>query len=132
VEWSLQALLAWLFAPLAFLMGVPPGDVQQVGQLLGQRLVLTEVVAYPALAEAMAEERFTDPRSAVIGAYALCGFAHVASLAIFIGGVSGLAPERRADLVAVGPRALVAATLACLLTGAVAGVFYHPGVTGLG
>jgi len=64
------------------------------------------------------------PRTAVIVAYALCGFAHLASLAIFVGGVSALAPTRTADIAAVGVRALVAATLACLMTGCVAGAFY--------
>lgn len=125
VDWSLQGLLAWVFTPLVLVIGVPPEDARLVGQLLGERLVVTEAVAYPHLAEAMQEERFADARSPLIAAYALCGFAHIASLAIFIGGVAALAPERRADLVRVGPRALLAATLACLMTGAVAGIFYH-------
>lgn len=122
---SLQWLLSWVFAPLAMIMGVPPADSLAVGQLLGQRLVLTEVVAYPELATMIKDDAFAHPRSAIIATYALCGFAHIASLAIFIGGVSALAPERRTDLARIGPRALVAATLACLLTGAVAGVFIH-------
>lgn len=130
-DWSLQAMLAWVFWPLTVVIGVPPADAALVGQLLGERLVVTEAVAYPHLADAMREEAFSDPRSPVIAAYALCGFAHVASLAIFVGGIAGLAPERRADLVAVGPRALLAATLACLMTGAVAGLFYHEGVAGI-
>jgi CNT family concentrative nucleoside transporter len=131
VSWTLQSLLGWMFTPFALVMGVPPADAPHVGQLLGQRLVLTEAEAYPALAEAMRNDTFVHPRSAVIAAYALCGFAHVASLAIFVGGVAALVPERRHDLARLGPRALLAATLACLMTGAVAGVFFQGGATGL-
>ena len=72
----------------------------------------------------MSSGAFRHPRSAVVTAYALCGFAHVASLAIFVGGIAALVPERRKDLAAVGPRALLAATFACLMTGAVAGTFF--------
>ncbi|UCG49152.1 MAG: hypothetical protein JSU94_05085, partial [Phycisphaerales bacterium] len=74
---------------------------------------------------------FVNPRSPVIIAYALCGFAHVASLAIFVGGISALVPERRGDLAKVAGRALLAATLACLMVGAVAGTFYHAGAVTL-
>jgi CNT family concentrative nucleoside transporter len=131
VTWTLQRLLGWLFTPLTLAIGVPWTDAPLAGQLLGQRLVLTEAEAYPALAEAMDQGRFAHPRSAVITAYALCGFAHLASLAIFVGGVAALVPERRQTLARIGPRALLAATLACSMTGAVAGGFYHSGATGL-
>jgi CNT family concentrative nucleoside transporter len=131
VTWTLQNLLGWVFAPLVWTLGVPASDINIVGQLLGQRLILTEAEAYPALAEAMRNNAFENPRSPVITAYALCGFAHVASLAIFVGGVAGLVPERRTELAQVGPRALLAATLACLMTGAIAGLFFHSGATGL-
>ena len=130
--WPLERLLGSALAPFALAMGVPPVDALDAGILLGERLVLTEVPAYKHLAAWMAAGRFTDPRSAVVVAYALCGFAHVASLAIFVGGIAALVPERRGDLAAVGPRALVAATLACLMTGAVAGTFYHGAVIVLG
>ncbi len=92
--------------------------------MLGQRLVATEIPAYQQLALAMENGAFAHPRSPVVIAYALCGFAHVASLAIFVGGTAALVPERRKDLADVGPRALLAATLACLMTGAVAGTFF--------
>lgn len=122
---SLGRLLGYLFQPLALITGIPPADAGFAGRLLGLRLVATEVPAYRQLAEALAAQAFSDPRSPLILAYSLCGFAHVASLAIFTGGAVALAPERRADIVAVGPRALLAATLACLMTGAMAGLFFH-------
>lgn len=124
-ELSLGGLLGHLFYPLALITGIPPADATFAGNLLGLRLVATEVPAYQQLATALANHSFTDPRSPIIIAYCLCGFAHIASLAIFTGGAVALVPERRADIVSVGVRALAAATLACLMTGAVAGVFFH-------
>jgi len=121
---SLSTILGYVFRPLAAVMGVPWHDAALAGEMLGKRLVATEIPAYLQLGAAMKAHAFSHPRSAVIVAYALCGFAHVASLAIFVGGVAALVPQRRADLAAVGPRALLAATLACLMTGAVAGVFF--------
>jgi CNT family concentrative nucleoside transporter len=121
---SLKMLLAWVFKPVSFIMGVPWQDSQVAGELLGERLVATEVPAYYHLAEAIRAGTFVHPRSQVLIAYALCGFSHVASLAIFVGGITALVPERRKDLAGVGPRALLAATLACLQTGAVAGTFF--------
>jgi len=123
-EWRLETLLAYVFWPLAVLIGVPPGDASQVGAMLGQRLILTEIPAYMRLAELLAQHGLQHPRSAVIAAYSLCGFAHVASLSIFVGGTAALAPSRGGDIAAAAPRALLAATLACLMTGAVAGIFY--------
>ena len=84
---------------------------------------MTEVAAYKDLATALASGAIHEPRSALIATYALCGFAHVASLAIFVGGTTALVPERAKDLVLVALRALIAATLACLMTGCVAGLF---------
>lgn len=120
---SLSGVLGRVFMPFALLVGVPLEDASFAGNLLGLRLVATEVPAYKELAVAMTTGKLLHPRSAVIIAYALCGFAHVASLAIFVGGTVALAPERRKEIVAVGFRALAAATLACLMTAAVAGVF---------
>ncbi len=120
---SIEGLLGFLFRPLAWLMGIPAADAARAGNLLGLRFVATEIPAYQQLAAALRDNLFTAPRSPVILAYALCGFAHVASLAIFTGGAVALAPDRRTDIAAVGPRALLAATLACLMTGAVAGLF---------
>ena len=124
VKWSLEALLGYLFYPLTLAMGVPPSDALPIAKVLGDRTILTEVFSYRRLAELMAGGALRDPRSAIIASYALCGFAHVASLAIFVGGTSALAPTRVRDISRIGFRALLAATLACLMTGAVAGTFY--------
>jgi len=85
------------------------------------------VQSHQDLAKALTSGVITNPRTAVITTYALCGFAHVASLAIFVGGTAAIAPERTKDLSKQGFRALLAATLACLMTGAVAGLFYSGG-----
>jgi CNT family concentrative nucleoside transporter len=126
---DLGRILGWLFTPLAWLLGVEAADLREAAILLGQRAVLTEVVAYQRLAD-LAASRAVSPRTLLILSYALCGFAHLASVGIFVGGTAALVPSRRGDLAALGPRALVASTLATLLTGAVAGVFYH-GETGI-
>lgn len=123
-DWSLQGLLAYLFWPLTLLMGVPVEDGLAVSRLVGERLVLTEVAAYQDLARLMAKNALHHPRSAVICAYALCGFAHLPSMAIFVGGIAALAPERKSTLAALGPRALLGATLATLLVGCVAGACF--------
>jgi CNT family concentrative nucleoside transporter len=130
LQLSLQRLMGYVMWPFAVLIGVPPADAQHAGELLGKRLMVTELVAYRDLAKLVAAKELLHPRTKVVVAYALCGFAHVASLAIFVGGIAALVPERRRELAAVGPRALLAATLACLMTGAVAGVFFH-GVEGV-
>jgi CNT family concentrative nucleoside transporter len=124
VEWSIEAFLGYLFYPLTLAMGVPPSDALSIAKVLGDRTILTEVFSFGRLAELMAGGALKDPRSAIIASYALCGFAHVASLAIFIGGTGALVPTRVRDLSRIGFRALLAATLACLMTGAVAGTFY--------
>jgi len=127
VDWSLKGILGYLFYPLTLVIGVPPSDAFEVSKLIGERAVLTEVKAYQDLSSLMSAGTLKDPRSAVLAAYALCGFAHVASLAIFVGGTTALVPERTKDISAVGLRALVAATLACLMTAAVAGTFFTQG-----
>ncbi len=127
IDWSLKGLLGYLFYPLTLAIGVPPSDAFEVSRLIGERVVLTEVKSYQDLAALLASGTLSSPRSAVIAAYALCGFAHVASLAIFVGGTAALVPHRMRELSAVGPRALAAATLACLMTAAVAGTFYSGG-----
>jgi CNT family concentrative nucleoside transporter len=124
VQWSLETLLGYLFYPLTLAMGVPPSDALPVAKVLGDRTILTEVFSYGRLSELMASGVLRDPRSAIIASYALCGFAHVASLAIFVGGTAALVPTRVKDISRIGFRALLAATLACLMTGAVAGTFY--------
>jgi len=119
---SLELILGYIFRPVVWLTGVPWGECATAGELVGQRLILTEIPGYLGLKEAMASGAIS-PRSAVIVAYTLCGFAHIPSLAIFTGGISALVPERRSDIARVAPRALLAANLACLLTGCVAGLF---------
>lgn len=123
-DWSLSSILGIIFFPLTWMLGVPPADVSAIAGLLGKRLILTEVVAYQDLAQMMAKGTLSDPRSAVIAVYALCGFAHVASMAIFTGGTAALVPEKTKEISNVALRALLAATLACLATACVAGIFY--------
>jgi len=120
---SIVRILSWAFYPLAYLLGLQPGDVPIASRLLGERVILTEVVSYNHLAQLISGGQITDPRTVVILTYALCGFAHVAAVAIFVGGTAALAPSRRDDLASLGLRALVAATLATLMTGCVAGIF---------
>lgn len=127
VKWTLEKILGYVFYPFAVLMGVPPSDAATCGQMLGTRAIKTEIPAYVQLANVIRDNALHHPRTAIITAYALCGFAHVASMAIFVGGIAALVPERRKDIAAAGPRALLAATLACLMTGAVAGTFYYNG-----
>jgi len=123
VDWSLKGLLGYLFYPFTLIMGVEPSDAVTISRIVGERTVMTEVVGYKDLAAALAKGILHSPRSALIATYALCGFAHVASLAIFVGGTSALVPERAKDIAGVGIRALAAATLACLMTACVAGTF---------
>ncbi|HEY7546368.1 MAG TPA: nucleoside transporter C-terminal domain-containing protein [Blastocatellia bacterium] len=120
---SMVRILSWIFYPFAYLLGIQSVDVSGAAHLLGERVILTEVVSYQDLASMASNGQITDPRSVVILSYALCGFAHVASVAIFVGGTAALAPKRRDDLAALGWRALLAATLATLMTGCVAGIF---------
>jgi len=121
-NWSIEGTLAYIFYPFVWLMGVSPADIPAVANLLGTRIIATEVPAYFALSQLLASN-YIEPRSATIAAYALCGFAHLPSLAIFVGGATALAPDRKSDIVAVAWKALFAATLACLMTGAMAGLF---------
>jgi len=123
-DWTLQSLLGYAFYPLTLILGVPPADAMEIARIIGERSVTTELVSYQHLARLLSEGTLIHPRSAIIASYALCGFAHIASLAIFVGGVGALAPTRIKDLSRVGFRALLAATLACLMTGAVAGTFF--------
>jgi CNT family concentrative nucleoside transporter len=120
---SIVRILSWCFYPMAFLLGLRTADVPIASRLLGERVILTEVFAYNHMAQLITSGQITDPRTVVILSYALCGFAHVAAMAIFVGGTAALAPSRRDDLASLGVRALLAATLATLMTGCVAGIF---------
>jgi CNT family concentrative nucleoside transporter len=124
LEWSFEAMLGYIFYPFTLVLGIPPSDAYEVARIIGERTIVTEVVSYQHLSQLISEGTLLHPRSAIIASYALCGFAHIASLAIFIGGIGGLVPERLKDLSRLGFRALLAATLACLMTGAVAGAFF--------
>jgi len=119
---TLTGLLGLAFTPFAALLGLDRQDIAAAARLLGVRAVQTEFVAFQQLATLAGQGSLT-PRTVVIMSYALCGFAHLASLAIFVGGTAALVPERRKDLAALGAKALLAATLATLMTASVAGVF---------
>lgn len=116
---TLELILGYVFAPFAFIMGVPMQDVMQVGSLLGVKTTLNEFVAYINLATI---KDTLHPRSVIIATYALCGFANFASIAIQIGGIGALAPERRKDLAQLGFKAMVGGTIASFLTANIAGM----------
>ncbi|HJR52425.1 MAG TPA: NupC/NupG family nucleoside CNT transporter [Gemmatimonadota bacterium] len=118
---SLELILGWVLAPLAWIMGVPWRDAVEVGSLLGIKTVINEFVAYLQLATSLQEGAALSPRSVVIATYALCGFANFSSIAIQIGGIGGIAPARRSDLSRIGMRAMIAGTLASFMTATVAG-----------
>lgn len=120
---SLQYILGQIFRILAFLMGVDWSETILVGSLLGQKTVINEFVAYLSLAELKAGGLLSE-KSIVIATYALCGFANFSSIAIQIGGIGGMAPNRQADLSKLGLRALVAATLATMMTATIAGALF--------
>lgn len=117
---SLQRLLGWLMAPLTWLMGIPASEAVTAGGLMGIKTILNEFLAYLELAALPAEA--LSERSRLILTYALCGFANLGSLGILIGGMGAMVPERRAEITALGPRSIVAGTLATAFTGAVVGV----------
>jgi concentrative nucleoside transporter, CNT family len=121
-ELNLQVALGVLMAPLAWLMGVPAGELMPVGQLLGEKTILNEFYAYTTFAGLKQAGQIADPRSIVITTYALCGFANFASIGIQIGGLSALAPGRRETLSAMGLRALVGGSIACFMTACIAGM----------
>lgn len=118
---SFEGLLGRALAPLAFVLGVPWHDAAKIGEMLGVKTVLNEFIAYQMLADAKAG---LDPRSVVIASYALCGFANFGSLAIQIGGLGGMAPERRGDVARDALRALCSGSLASFMTAAIAGMVY--------
>jgi CNT family concentrative nucleoside transporter len=120
---TLQQVLGWLNAPFAWLIGVPAKDCGIIGQVLGERIVLNEFVGYLNLsAHVKAHPGELSDRSITLASYALCGFANFASIAIQIGGIGALAPERRHDLARIGLRSMVAGLIACYLFAAVVGV----------
>lgn len=119
---TLQRMLGWLFAPIAWLMGIPWHEATTAGSLLGTKVILNELVAYIDMAALPADA--LGPRSDIIMTYALCGFANFGSLGIMIGGISTLCPERRMDILGLAPRTLVSGTIVTCMTGAVVGIVY--------
>jgi CNT family concentrative nucleoside transporter len=121
---TLEEMLGWLFAPLAWLIGIPWAESTTVGSLLGIKTVLNELIAYLQLAGTAGEA--LSPRSRLILTYALCGFANLGSLGILIGGMVAMVPARRAEIVGLASRTLVSGTLATLMTAAVVGALTPP------
>lgn len=132
---SLEGILGYLFAPIAWLMGIPLADCLQVGSLLGKKTVLNEFIAYldlkqliensQQLAQGKGVENSVSTiseRAVIISTYALCGFANIGSVAIQIGGISAIAPERQADVARLGIRAMIAGSIACFMTACIAGI----------
>jgi CNT family concentrative nucleoside transporter len=124
VDWTLKGLLGYIFYPFTLLIGIPFNDAVTAAKLIGERLILTEVTAFQDLATIMKSSAPISGRSAVMVTYALTGFAHVASVAIYVGGYIALAPDRIKELSSMGFRALFGATIACLLTACFAGLFF--------
>ncbi|MEM6397512.1 MAG: nucleoside transporter C-terminal domain-containing protein [Bacteroidota bacterium] len=123
---SFTYFLALIFAPIAWIIGVEAKDITLVGQLLGLKTVVNEFVAYAEFQDIRnaASGAILSPKSTLIVAYALCGFANFASIGIQIGGISAIAPAQRTNLTRLGIMALIGGTIACLMTGTIAGLFY--------
>lgn len=117
---SLGEILGYVFWPVAWLIGVPARDCGLIGNLLGTRMALNEVIAYIALG---AQKAALSPRSFTIATFALCGFANLGSIGMQIGGIGALVPERRNDLAQLGVRAMIAGTMANLISASIAGMF---------
>jgi CNT family concentrative nucleoside transporter len=120
VPGSLGQILGFFFAPVAWLIGVPWHDCMAIGNLLGTRMALNEVIAYIGLG---AQKATLMPRSFTIATFALCGFANLGSIGMQIGGIGALVPERRNDLAKLGVRAMLAGTMANLISASIAGMF---------
>jgi CNT family concentrative nucleoside transporter len=117
---TLQRVLGYLMAPVAWLMGIPWSEAAAAGSLMGTKTVLNELIAYLHLAELPPEA--LGERSRLIMIYAMCGFANFGSVGILIGGIGSMVPERKAEVVSLGMRSIVSGTLSTCLTGAVVGL----------
>lgn len=120
---SLEALVGFLFAPIAWAIGVSGSDTLEVGQLLGIKMVTNEFIAYTQMGELMHGDQLSE-KTIFVTTFALCGFANFGSVGIQIAGIGGLAPEQRPTLVALGMKALIGGTIASLLTASIAGMFF--------
>ena len=118
---SLQGILGFIFRPLAWAMGISWEEAQMVGVLMGEKITLTELIAYSDLRDLKLEHAISD-RSAIIASYALCGFANFASIGIQLGGIGGIAPERRKDLASLALKAMLGGALASWMTASIAGI----------
>ena len=116
---SLEKTLGWIFAPIAWLIGIPRQDCSTIGSFLGTRMVANELLAYKMLGAA---QKTLDPRSFTIATFALCGFANLSSIGIQIGGIGALAPNKRGELARLGVRAMLAGTMANLMSASIAGM----------
>jgi len=116
---SLEQIFGWIFAPLAWLIGIPWHDAPAIGNLLGTRMAVNEVVAFSQLGPMRGA---LDPRSFTIATFALCGFANFSSIGIQIGGIGALAPEQRGQLAKFGVRAMLAGTMANLMSACIVGI----------
>ena len=119
---SMEFILGYCLAPITWLMGVANDDIFLVGQLLGEKTILNEFVAYVSLGELMDAGKFSSEKSIIIATYILCGFSNFASIGIQIGGIGSLAPSRRGDLSRLGFKALIAGTMASLFTAVIVGM----------
>lgn len=120
---TIQGILGWFFAPVAYLIGIPWAEASDVGAMIGTKLVLTEYIAYISLAEA-AGSGILSERTIFMTTFALCGFANFTSIAIQIGGIGGIAPDRKSELAKFGVKAVLAGSLANLMTATYAGMLY--------
>ncbi|MFD2532270.1 NupC/NupG family nucleoside CNT transporter [Gracilimonas halophila] len=120
---TIEMILGWLFAPIAWLIGVPWSDAVNMGSLLGTKIVLNEFIAYLKLAEEVGAANLS-PKTIAMATFALCGFANFSSIAIQIGGIGGIAPSRKSDLAKFGIKAVFAGTLANLMTATFAGMLF--------
>jgi CNT family concentrative nucleoside transporter len=122
-KFTLEFILGYLFAPIAWIIGVPTADMILVGQLLGEKTVLNEFIAYTTLGELKMTGQFAESKSMIMSTYILCGFANFASIGIQIGGIGALIPSRKGLLSKLGVKALIGGTLASLFTAALVGMF---------
>lgn len=120
---TMQSICGFLFAPFAWIIGVNPGDLLQVGKLLGQKIILNEFVAYDDLSQMKAAGSLS-PKAIYLSCFALCGFANFSSIGIQLGGIGGMAPERRSTLAELGIKAMIGGAFATMLTASLAGMFY--------
>ncbi len=119
----IETILGWILAPIAYIVGVPWADITNMGSLIGTKVVLNEFVAYLQLSD-MVSNNVLSPKTVTMATFALCGFANFSSIAIQIGGIGGLAPSRKSDLAKLGLKAVLAGTMANLMTATIAGMLY--------